>query len=244
MRRLSVGRRLPLALFAAALVGIGALRHQHQETPALAPESPTTAPLLPVRITEAGAGSKVDAWYLAREKPRGYLLYLDGYSPANAQRATSCAHLNQQLGFAVVAVACSDPSAPTMVDDAKAAQRWFAEKMQIAPAEIILLGVSFGAEVASYLAADLGAKALILEDACFTHAIGGESAAPRSQFRGPLFDVSQAGSEEVPVYKVRKLAAISHPPQFEMIVPGQATPGASADLYFRALDDFLQQNGI
>ena len=50
------------------------------------------------------------------------------------------------------------------VADGSAAQHWLAERMGIGPAEVVLMGRSLGGGVAVALAAQNGAKALVLEN--------------------------------------------------------------------------------
>jgi fermentation-respiration switch protein FrsA (DUF1100 family) len=118
---------------------------------------------------QAADGTKLHGWFLAREKPRAVVLLCHG----NAGNLTGRADL---LGAFVDAGASAmvfdyrgfgksegSPSEAGILQGARAARAWLANHCSVAEKDIVLFGESLGGGVAVDLAANDGARGLILQ---------------------------------------------------------------------------------
>lgn len=117
-------------------------------------------------------GIKLHGWYAAAPAPRGYLLLAHGNAGNLSDRADVVKLLNKNLDLSVLIFdyrgygrSEGKPSISGVLKDGHAAQQWLRQRENIGSGQIILLGRSLGASVATHLAAEHGARALILEGA-------------------------------------------------------------------------------
>jgi fermentation-respiration switch protein FrsA (DUF1100 family) len=118
---------------------------------------------------DSSDGVKLHGWFAPAERPRAVVLFLHG----NSGNVTSCKNqlrlFHERLRSSVLVFdyrgygrSTGDPSEAGVLDDARAARRWLAQRCGVAESEIILVGHSLGGGVAVDLAARDGARALIL----------------------------------------------------------------------------------
>ncbi|WP_252855973.1 alpha/beta hydrolase [Aeoliella straminimaris] len=122
-----------------------------------------------VEIHTAGSPT-IHGWYCPVENPRAVVLFAHG----NAGNVSHRAHLLQtwtrQLQVSMLVFdyrgygrSEGTPSEAGLVDDARRARDWLAQQTGTAPEDIVLYGRSLGGAVMVELAANDGARGLILE---------------------------------------------------------------------------------
>jgi fermentation-respiration switch protein FrsA (DUF1100 family) len=119
---------------------------------------------------ESADGTRLHGWYCPVEEPRAIVLYMHGNAGNITYLWPDLRMLTERMRVIVLAFdyrgyGRSDgrPNERGLLADARAARRWLAERAGVAEREIVLYGRSLGGGVAVDLAANEGAKALILE---------------------------------------------------------------------------------
>jgi len=115
-------------------------------------------------------GTRLHGWFVPNAAAKRAVLYCHGNGEDVARNAGLAAHLRDALDAAVLVFdyrgyGKSDgrPNEPGCIADGLAAQRWLAERLGIAPGDVVLMGRSLGGGVAVAGAAEQGARALVLE---------------------------------------------------------------------------------
>ena len=113
-------------------------------------------------------GSRLHGWFVPGEG-RSALLMAHGNGGDVSSRAAQIDRLHRATGLPVLMFdyrgygkSEGDPSLIGVVEDGAAAQDWLADRVGVAPEELVLHGRSLGGGVVSALAARRGARALIL----------------------------------------------------------------------------------
>ena len=211
-------------------------------------------------------GTRLHGWFLDHPNPRYYVLYCHG-NGENVAYATELQRLlHDELQLAVFAFdyrgyGRSEGSANEagVLQDARAAQAWLAQRAGVEPHDIVLMGRSLGGAVAVDLAADTGTRGLVLES---TFSSMPDVAARlfwwaparlimRSQFnsveriqqyRGPLLQSHGTRDGLIPIEMGRRLfaAAPSDRKQF-LDIQGADHNDPQGREYYVALDQFLRQ---
>lgn len=151
------------------------------------------------------------------------------------------------------------PDEPGVLADGRAAQQWLAQKAQLGPSQVVLWGRSIGGAVAVQLAADLGARGLILErtftnlpDVAAYHYSWlpvrrfmrnrFDSLARIGEYHGPLLQSHGTADEVVPFPLGQTLfeAAAANPKQF-VVMPGVTHNGPNDEDYYTELARFLDR---
>lgn len=116
-------------------------------------------------------GTRLHGWFVPHAEPRYAVLYCHGNGEQVADNVELVTELRDQLQASVLifdyrGYGRSDgrPHEAGLVADGVAAQRWLAERMGIEEGKVVLMGRSIGGGVAVALAADLGARALVVEN--------------------------------------------------------------------------------
>lgn len=206
-------------------------------------------------------GTRLHGWYCPVHHPRATILYLHG----NGGNITSRADVVCQLQKLNVTVFIFDyrgygrsegrPSEKGVLDDARAARRWLAERDRLSEQQIVLLGRSLGGGVAVDLATD-GARGLILQSTFtslpdvadeHTHLLPVQhlmrnrldSLSKIAQYHGPLFISHGEDDRLIPMEQGRALFDRAPGPKQFIAIPkaGHNTPHPS--WYYGALDEFL-----
>jgi fermentation-respiration switch protein FrsA (DUF1100 family) len=214
-------------------------------------------------------GTKLHGWFVPHPNPERAILYCHGNAEHVAMNADLAACLRDKLQASVFLFdyrgyghSQGTPYERGCVADADAAQHWLAARMKLRPDELVLMGRSLGGAVAVALAAQNGARALILEntfpclpDAAAVHypwlpvrwAMDNryDAVSQIARYSGPLFQSHGAADRVVPMALGRRLFDAA---------PGQAKrwvefPGAGhndvwTDSYYDKLAAFLKETAV
>ena len=115
-------------------------------------------------------GPSLHGWHLAHPRPRAHVLFLHGNAGNLAGRQSMLEDLHDSVGLDLFAIdyrgygkSSGRPTEAGILEDARLARRTYATMAGIPESDIILMGRSLGAGVAVTLAADDGARALVLQ---------------------------------------------------------------------------------
>ncbi len=115
-------------------------------------------------------GVRLHGWYCPVETPRAVVLFAHGNAGNIAYRYPDCVRLTRDMDVTVFAFdyrgygrSEGTPNEKGLLIDARAAREWLARKEGLDEAEIVLFGRSLGGGVMVDLAANDGARALMLE---------------------------------------------------------------------------------
>jgi uncharacterized protein len=120
----------------------------------------------------AADGTKLHGWFIPHQNPRYAILYCHGNGEDVASVGEFGAELGEQLEASVFVFdyrgyghSQGRPNEAGCIADGNAAQHWIADKTGTKPNNVVLMGRSLGSAVAVALAAQNGARALVLENA-------------------------------------------------------------------------------
>lgn len=210
----------------------------------------------------ASDGTKLHGWYFAHPSPRGYLLYCHGNGDCVPFLGTYAAQLRDRYELSVLVFdyrgygrSEGSPNEVGLQRDASAAQEWLAERAGVPPNEIILMGRSLGGGVAVWLAAERGAKGLILQNTfdsmvsvaasqmrwlpvrlCMRNRF--DSMALVDRYRGPVLQSHGSSDEVVPLELGEKLFA-ALPGRKEFFLHKGSHNSQEPDAYHERLATFL-----
>jgi fermentation-respiration switch protein FrsA (DUF1100 family) len=117
-------------------------------------------------------GTKLHGWFVPHPDPRQAILYCHGNGEDVSSVGGLAAMLSESLRASVFIFdyrgyghSEGRPTEAGCIADGTAAQQWLAERMGVRPNDVVLMGRSLGSAVAVALAAENGARALVLENA-------------------------------------------------------------------------------
>lgn len=115
-------------------------------------------------------GTKLHGWHMPHPAPRAHILFAHGNAGNLSHRADEVRLLHDRLAVSVLIFdyrgygrSEGSPDEAGILQDARAARAWLAERAGVAESDIVLLGRSIGGAVAVDLAAEDGAAGLILQ---------------------------------------------------------------------------------
>ena len=113
---------------------------------------------------------KINAWYLPAEKPKAWVLFSHGNAGNLSGWGYAAEEMRSRFGVSVLIYdyrgygkSEGNPSVPGILNDGRAARDWLCARESLKPSELVYCGRSLGGAVAVDLAAETGAKGLILE---------------------------------------------------------------------------------
>lgn len=211
----------------------------------------------------ASDGTRLHGWFCPShlESPRAVVLYCHG-NGGNVSYCTDVLRDLRALGASTMAFDYRGygksegvPDEAGILADARAARAWLAGRAGVAEREIVLMGRSLGGGVATDLAAQDGARGLVLEST-FTSVptvAGANTSRPVAwlvrtrlnslekiaRYHGPLL-ISHGDADQLIPYDHGKqlFAAAPGPKRFITIAGGGHNDPQSAE-YFAALDSFF-----
>jgi hypothetical protein len=115
-------------------------------------------------------GTKLHGWYLEHPRPRAHVLLCHGNAEDVRFLGPLLRYYRDELHCSALAwdyrgygKSEGSPSELGILEDAKAAQAWLAERAGIRPQDVVIVGRSIGGGVAVDMAANTGARGLVLE---------------------------------------------------------------------------------
>jgi fermentation-respiration switch protein FrsA (DUF1100 family) len=211
-------------------------------------------------------GTALHGWYFHQPNAELHVLYCHGNGEDVAALGPYMDLLRERHQISVFAFdyrgygrSAGKPDEAGVLGDGRAAQEWLAQKAGIPPSQVVLWGRSIGGAVAVQLAADVGARGLILERT-FTSLpeVAAyhyrwlpvrrlmrnrfDSLARIGDYRGPLLQSHGTSDEVVPFALGQTLyaAAAAEPKQF-VVMPGVTHNGPNDEDYYTELARFLDQ---
>jgi uncharacterized protein len=201
-------------------------------------------------------GLRIHGWYLAHQQPKVVILFSHGNAGNVTHRAAIAAHLYKRFDASILLFdyrgygrSEGTPSVDGLLRDAHAAREYLALRERIPLKDIVLMGRSLGGAVAVQLAADGGARALVLEstfsslkDVAVSHYPGLlvnllvadrlDSRSAISQFKGPVLISHGNADQTIPIMLGRELFdAANEPKTFVEIAGGNHNDPQSEEYY-------------
>lgn len=251
----SLGPLSPLVPVERALV--------YQPSPFPAPASlPENLPFEDVWF-EAADGTQLHGWYLGHPKPRAVALFCHGNAGNIVSRGETLKILHERHGLAVMTFdyrgygkSEGKPTERGILQDARAARAWLASRAGVEETEIVLMGRSLGGAVAVDLAAQDGARGLILAstftslpDAAAHHmpwifpslnmTQRLNSAGKIGNYSGPLLQSHGDKDQLIPIELGRKLFDAAGGPKRFVVIPGAGHNDPQPEEYRRVFDEFI-----
>jgi fermentation-respiration switch protein FrsA (DUF1100 family) len=210
-------------------------------------------------------GLSLHGWYLRHPKPRGAVLHLHGNAGNLSYRAPAAELLYKRYGVSVMLLDYRgygrSEGTPTMLGllrDARAARAQLAIREAIAEKDVVLLGESIGGAVAVDLAAEDGARGLILEStfASLREVAGAHypqflvsmlvadrlnSVAKIGKYNGPLLQVHGDADQVIPLTSGRKLFEAANEPKTLLVLPQHDHNSPLPEQYYEALGRFFER---
>jgi fermentation-respiration switch protein FrsA (DUF1100 family) len=213
---------------------------------------------------EAADGTRLHGWFVPHPEPRAVVLFSHGNAGNLSHRAELLRDLRNRVGVAVMIYdyrgygrSEGRPDEQGVLADGRAARAWLAERTGLAENELVLMGRSLGGAVAVDLAADGGARGLILEstfsslpEAAAYHVpllpVGRlmrtrlDSAAKIGNYHGPLFQSHGDADTVVPYRLGRRLFEKANQPKQFITLPGADHNDYPPPAYFDKLRAFVE----
>jgi fermentation-respiration switch protein FrsA (DUF1100 family) len=207
-------------------------------------------------------GARLNGWFAEARRPRAVVLYAEGNAGNITNRRDVLTLFRDRLNTSVLVFdyqgygkSEGTPTREGILDDARAARRWLAEKTGVAEKDIVLVGQSLGGSVAVDLAARDGARGLVLENTFSSLAdvtrqhfgrLAGrlvtnqlDSASLIRDYQGPLLQSHGDADAVVPFDQGRRLFEAANEPKRFVAVPGGGHNDRPSPEYLEALDQFL-----
>ncbi len=215
---------------------------------------------------QAEDGPTLHGWYFPHPEPRAHILYCHGNGTNVGHLGPEMHAISRELGVSMFVFdyrgygkSEGRPYEAGLYRDARAAQAWLAQRENLRPDQIVLMGRSLGAAVAVDAAVTQGARGLILER---TFASMPEVAATiywwlpvrwlmRNRFdshtkiqayQGPLLQSHGTADTIIPFAHGKKLfEACPSPNKRFLVLDGVEHNDLDPPEYQRALDEFLDE---
>ncbi len=212
----------------------------------------------------ASDGTRLHGWYVPSANPRAVILFAHG----NAGNLSHRYELLQELSKLGISTMIFDyrgygrsegsPSEAGILDDARAARHWLAQRAGVREADIVLMGESLGGGVMVDLAARDGARGLILENT-FTSLpevaayhypwlpvrmlmqTQLNSAAKIHNYHGPLLQIHGDADTIIPFAIGQQLFAAANEPKELVVIAGGDHNDPRTPQHFEAIDQFLNR---
>ena len=211
----------------------------------------------------AADGTGLHGWYLPCRNAAATLLFAHGNAGNVTNLATPLREFCQRHRVSVMVFdyrgygrSEGTPSEEGLVQDARAARAWLANRAGISERDILLMGRSLGGAVMVDLAANDGAHGLILEstftslpDVAQHHVpfwpvhwmMAGrfDSLTKIRDYRGPLLISHGDADETIPFEQGRRLFQAGNKPKAFVTIPGGDHNSPQSEEYHELLDDFI-----
>ena len=213
---------------------------------------------------QAADGTKLHGWYCPCENPRAIVLHAHGNAGHLAHRAPLMRFYQRDLKVASLIFdyrgygrSEGSPSVKGILQDAPAARTWLAKKTGVKESQIVLTGQSLGAAVMVDLAAEGGARGLVLENtfsslkdiarhhypmlSWLASADTLNSAVKIKAYKGPLLQIHGDADSIIPfALGVKLFEAANEPKDFLRIHGGDHNDPPSEE-FEKKLDAFIEK---
>lgn len=213
---------------------------------------------------ETEDGVRLHAWYIPAAEDSEVLIFAHGNAGNLSDRLALVQTLHNDLGLSVLIFdyrgygrSEGSPSVQGILKDAKAARKWLTARVQRKPEDIILMGRSLGASVAVHMAAESGARALILESAFSSFKDVADRVYPWlparfllrndiqadvliRDYHGPLFQSHGMADSMISINLGRKIYEAAHEPKEFIALPGLDHNDPPPPDYYDKLDSFIK----
>jgi len=207
---------------------------------------------------------KLHGWFVAADQPSGYVLFAHGNAGNLSDRVALIRTLSESLGLSVMIFdyrgygrSQGSPSIQGILKDGRAARQWLSQRADIKPDQIILMGRSLGSSVVVHMAAEQGARALILESAFSSLTDVADHAYPWlparlllkqdikadeliRHYHGPLFQSHGTVDRIIPIELGRKIFAAANEPKKFLSLPGLDHNDLPHSGYYQEIGQFLR----
>ncbi len=210
-------------------------------------------------------GTRLHGWLFEHPEPQHVVLYCHGNGEHVAYNADLMDHLRRELDATVLIFdyrgygqSEGRPHEAGIVADGKAAHRWLADRTGIATDQVVLVGRSLGGGVAVASAAELSAKALVLQST-FARMVDTaaelypwlpirlvmrnryDSLALIKEFDGPVLQSHGTADKLIPYHQAQQLFdAVRSDSKKWFDVPGGSHCTPQPRGYYAQLREFLQ----
>ena len=226
--------------------------------------SPTDMDYEEVHFTSSD-GTHLHGWYLPHPHPRAQLIFCHGNFGNLTSRNQLVQFLRKKFDVSVFVFdyrgygqSEGSPHEEGVLEDGRAAQAWLADRAGIHQHDVVLMGRSLGGAVAVRLAADNGARGLVLESVSTSFPDVGARLYPwlpvrwlmRTQFNsldvigrysGPLLQSHGDRDEVIPYALGRRLHEEANEPKHFITIPGGTHNSPQSAEFWEALDKFLDR---
>jgi fermentation-respiration switch protein FrsA (DUF1100 family) len=214
---------------------------------------------------EASDGVKLHGWYVPCKDAKAVVLFCHGNGGNITDRTPLLQILHQLVGVSVLAFdyrgygrSGGTPSESGTYADARAARAWLAAKEKIPERDIVVMGESLGGGVAVELAANDGARALVLQSTfCSLPDVAAyhypwlparwlmssrfNSLGKIARYHGPLFQAHGAADTIVPFSSGQALFHAANEPKEFFFMPGHNHNDSLPLRYFDVLKKFIEK---
>ena len=211
----------------------------------------------------AADGTKLHGWYLPHDDARAIVLFAHGNGGNLSHRDFLLRALHDRLGVAVMIFdyrgygrSEGTPTEAGVLQDARAARTWLAQRAGVPESELVLMGESLGDGVVVDLAADGGTRGLILESSFASlpdvaaHHYGWlpvkllmksrlDSASKIGRYHGPLLQFHGDADRIVPFETGQKLFNAANDPKEFVMIPRGNHNDPPTRRYYDALERFF-----
>lgn len=211
----------------------------------------------------AADGTKLHGWYAEHPRPRAVILFCHGNAGNITFLASMLSNLRREHAVSVLAFdyrgygrSAGRPSEQGLLQDARAARRWLAQRAGVAEEEIVLMGQSLGGAVAIDLATD-GARGLVVAStfSSFPEVAQSHVSIPVKslttlefnslekigRYRGPMLISHGDADEVVPYEQGRAIYEAAPGPKSFVRIPDARHNDLFPPEYWETLDRFLSE---
>ena len=213
---------------------------------------------------QSKTGPKLHGWYVDHPAPEGVALLCHGNGGNITVLAETLSVLSRRHNLSVLAFdyrgygrSEGKPSETGILEDARTARTWLADRTGVAESDVILFGISLGGGVAVDLAQD-GARGLILAStftslpAVAKHHVGWlptaalmtyemNSLEKIRKYRGPVLISHGDADEVVPFAHGERLYEAAPGPKRFIAIPGGKHNDPQPKEYRLALEEFIEE---
>jgi fermentation-respiration switch protein FrsA (DUF1100 family) len=213
---------------------------------------------------EAADGTKLHGWFVPHTQPKAVVLVAHGNGGNITHRTDLLRALHRMQTSSMIfdyrgyGRSSGSPTGTGILEDARAARAWLAQRAGVAAENLVMFGESLGGAVAVRLASEGGARGLVVESSfCSLATVGAhhypwapirlllrtslEPATWIRDYHGPLLQCHGDADRIVPFECGRRLFEAAHDPKEFVTLPGADHNDGMNDRFLGALAAFLSR---